>query len=250
MANIYFEKMHASICDAATQPTPATKDRPQWWIDSNYYNKEYASPTLGDRHRMNSTIKSCPAIADSLSMGYILYLPLDIEIDATDEETLSWRVPHFLQETASIFNDNSTAERDFASAHSPDQLEKLSIPDAYHRVPFKINTYFGIKTDPGYSIWVTHPMYNWDLPFTVLDGIIDSDAITARFPYPMLIKKGFVGVIKKGTPLIQVIPFRRENFQSHTIDFDKEDAVSKIADLQSQQIMPYRKLFWERKNFK
>jgi hypothetical protein len=250
MPNIYFEKMHPQICDAVNQPTPATKVRPLWWVDSNYYNQEFASPIYGDRHRMNSTIKGCPAIADSLSMGYILFSPLDIEIDATDETSLHWRVPNFLHETASIFNEGSTAERDFASAHSPDQLEKLKIPEEYHRVPFKINTYFGIKTEPQYSIWVTHPMYNWDLPFRVLDGIIDSDKITARFPYPMLIKKGFSGIIPRNTPLIQVIPFKRESFESQTIDFDKDDAISKISDLQSDQIMPYRKLFWERKNFK
>lgn len=199
---------------------------------------------------MNSTIKSCPAIADSLSMGYILSLPLDIEIDATDDKFLQWRVPQFLSDAVSIFNDNHNGEKDFASAHAIEQLEKLQVPEGYHPVPFKINTYFGIKTDPGYSIWVTHPMYNWDLPFTVLDGIIDSDKITARFPYPLLVKKGFYGIIPKNTPLIQVIPFKRENYESHTIDFDKDDAVSKISDLQSDQIMPYRKLFWERKNFK
>ena len=240
--------MHPEICDNVRQPEPATKAKPDWWHESDYYDLSRPHHVYGEKHRFNSTIKSCPAIADTLSMGYILFLPLDIEIDATDDVYLKWRVPAFLK-NHSIFSDES-GEKDFAGAHASEQLQKLSPPEGYHRVPFKINTYFGIKTDPGYSVWVTHPMYNWDLPFTVMDGIIDTDKITSRFPYPLFVKKGFNGVIPKNTPLIQVIPFKREEFELEFTDFNKEDTHNLIKKLQSEQIMSYRKHFWERKSFK
>lgn len=241
--------MNPDICDQAHPPVPAFKKKPQWWVDSDFYAKEFASPIYGDRHRRNSTIKSCPAVSDAISMGYLMFMPMDLEVDATDEKYLYWRFPKYFSESESIFG-KSTAETDFAAAHDPIQIQKMSVPEGYHRVPFKINTYFGIKTEEGYSTWVTHPMYHDDLPFRILDGIIDTDAIASRFPYPMFIKQGFKGIIKKNTPLIQVIPFKRENFEAEFIDFDRNDAEQKIAQLQSDQIMPYKKMFWRRKSFR
>ena len=247
MPKIYFEKMHP-LCDFAKLPEPASKVKPQWWYDSRYYAPEFANEEYGEKSRYNSTIKNCPAIADAISFGYMLFTPIDIEIDATDESEIKYRFPRRVDEYESIFNQRH-AIRDIIGSHYKEQVEKYIVPEEYHQIPFKINTLFGIKTDPGYSCWITHPMHNLDLPYLTMSGIVDTDKVTSRYPYPVFIKKGFSGIIKSGTPLLQVIPFKREDYEAEIIDFDKEDAGRVQEILASDQITPYRKNFWSRKRF-
>jgi hypothetical protein len=247
MPKIYFEKMHP-LCEFAKPPEPANKVKPQWWYDSRYYAPEFASEKYGDKSRYNSTIKNCPAIADAISFGYILFTPIDIEIDATNEDEIKYRFKNSVEQYDSIF-EQGHAIRDIIGSHYKEQVEQYAVPDEYHKIPFKINTLFGIKTDPGYSCWITHPMHNLDLPYFVLSGIVDTDKVTSRYPYPLFIRKGFKGVISAGTPLIQVIPFKREDYEAEIIDFDQEDVKRVQQILSSDQITPYRKNFWSRKRF-
>ena len=87
------------------------------------------------------------------------------------------------------------------------------------------------------------------MPFRIFDAIVDTDVYPARFPYAFLIKNDFKGIIKAGTPLIQVIPFKREDFISEIIDANYEEIKTQQNVAFSRFSGAYRKLFWKRKKF-
>ncbi|NBU22879.1 MAG: hypothetical protein EBS38_03055 [Actinobacteria bacterium] len=67
-----------------------------------------------------------------------------------------------------------------------------------------------IELPSGYSLLVTHPNNRFDLPFLTLSGIVDADGLMTSGRLPFFIKSGFSGVIPKGTPICQILPFKRE----------------------------------------
>ena len=67
----------------------------------------------------------------------------------------------------------------------------------------------------------------------------------------MWIKQGFEGVIEKGTPMFQIIPFKREDWKAE-FDFYPENKYQTITDktFNSTLINHYIKHIWSRKTFK
>ena len=54
-----------------------------------------------------------------------------------------------------------------------------------------------------------------DLPFSTFSGIVDTDKHPMCISFPFLIRKDFNGILKKGTPIAQCIPIKRENFMAY-----------------------------------
>ena len=244
MPKIYFETLNKQICTNAKKPTPARMGVADWWKDMDRYNYDIESEiTARFPHRDFSTARSCPALNDAFNFGYILYNPLDAYIDATEEDSISWYVPEI---NLSVMDSD---DQSYIGIHLQKQFKTLKNDSSFHKHALKLNTFFGIRTESGYSSWITHPIGRNDLPFRMLDGIIDTDKHVARFPYGFFIKKGFKGVIKAGTPLIQVIPFRREDFISEIVDSDHERARSESISINLLFTNFYRKFYWTRKKF-
>jgi len=50
--------------------------------------------------------------------------------------------------------------------------------------------------------------------FTILPGVVDTDTYTAPVNFPFVLNDiNFEGIIPAGTPIAQVIPFQREEWQ-------------------------------------
>jgi hypothetical protein len=246
MAKIYFEILNKDVCNYSKKPTPATMSLPEWWKKMKKHNFDiFTDLPLEVASFQNATIRSCPAVNDSFNFGYMLYIPLDVYIDATKEDEISWYVPDV---NLSIYGDKKS--KDYIGFHDNSKMVGFKNDEVFHKHAIKLNTFFGIKTEKGYSTWVTHPIGRNDLPFKMIDGIIDTDKFPSRFPYAMFIKKGFKGIIKKDTPLVQIIPFKRESFEAEFIDSDLEDIRSIEAGTRAVFLNGYKKLFWSRKIFK
>jgi hypothetical protein len=78
--------------------------------------------------------------------------------------------------------------------------------------PCKFHNYWTIRTPPGWSCLFLPPLNRPDSPFECLAGIVDTDtyASPVHFPFFATAADG-LHVVEKGTPLVQVIPFRRGN---------------------------------------
>lgn len=235
MQKIYFELLDKDLEGLTKYPQPAILSRPSWWKD---IPKKMDRGSDLPKEFGVGTIRSCPAVSDAIGFGYTMFLPTDVYIDNSDEENFEW-----------LFVSNAIKEEfQYIEYQHVDQLKGYD-RDNFSKNLLKINSLFGVKTDPGYSCWFTHPMHRLDLPFRILDAIVDTDKFPANKPYACLIKKNFKGIIPAGTPLVHVIPFKREDFSMEITDFNKVE-MDKLAAAKSMFFSSgYKKLFWSRKKF-
>jgi len=130
--------------------------------------------------------------------------------------------------------------------------QKLPAPSGFENQLFDWKRYWIPHTPKGYSCLYTAPMYHTDLPFFTLPGVVDSDVYSgAGLHSPgFFIKKGFEGLIPAGTPLYQIIPFKREDWEKEIVFEEYQDLVINTR-LRSQTKFfdNYKKLFWRKKKY-
>jgi hypothetical protein len=199
-------------------PTPIKNHVPDWYKDSEMHDFSGA-PGL----------KKCIPFLDSMLSGYALTIWEDIEI--------------FQDSNSFKIQDNSIINERISEIGS-----KIPIPDEYMSNHFVWSGKWGMQVPQGYSVLITHPINRLDLPFLTLSGIIDSDTWIPPGNIPFFLKKGFSGVIPKGTPFAHVFPYKREVW-SMEIDsaFNPDDFFYDIKDGSIEGY--YKKKFWERKRY-
>ncbi|CAB4171843.1 hypothetical protein UFOVP929_24 [uncultured Caudovirales phage] len=208
MPEIVFTPTNKDASQRFLPPRPASEFLPQWYKDQSTLTSE--SMTVGDNGILNSTIKRCMPILDDMMAGYIICLSSDILVSLEEDGNprVNWSV---------------TNCPGFISSHSSQQVSCVPMPEEYSPFPLKFENFYRITTPPGYSCLFKHPTWiNPAAPFMCFSGIVDTDAHPIPVFFPFLIKKGFTGVIEMGTPIMQVIPFKRENWDSRVEGEDNE----------------------------
>lgn len=176
---------------------PAKEYIPSWYKKSKSFvgGKQIINNTteLGGK-----TFKLCIPFFDAMTSGYIIELAQDLQIIKDENKVLfSWGAQeHVLMEVRDI-----------------NSLQEFPIPEEYCTIAFAWKFDYYIKTPKNYSILITHPFNALDLPFTTNTAIVDSDGILRRGNLPFLLKQNFEGIIPKGTPIAQIIPFKREKWK-------------------------------------
>lgn len=249
MPNIYFESMTPYFSDIIKKPSPSIYSVPKEWknlpkVIDHSENVLSAGNIMADilPDLTSKTRRMCPAINDSFNFGYVIYCPVDIFIDSTDENSL------IVQEAIDISPPNI-----YSMAHPIiEQKEVIDYAksDFYHDHLLKIFTTFSVRTDPGYSCWFTAPISHPNLAVRAIDGIVDTDVFPADHPIPFLVKKNFKSILPAGTPILQIIPFKREDF--YMVDdctFDFNEAEKRTVKIKSMFKNSYKKNFWKRKKF-
>lgn len=218
-------------------PTPAIDALPEWYKKANPYldgAKKYKMEPSG---APNFTFKKCSPIFDSLSMGYFMYLTNDLYIDA--QETNGWRVQWR----------SANAEQKVVTQHALNQVAQYPYDRQYfYDSVLKFENHLVIKTPRGYSCLFVAPMHRNDLPFTIVPGVVDTDRYKLPISFPFLLRETFTGMIPAGTPIVQVIPFRREAWKM------KIGAPVDITQVRAQFFSIahsfYRKRIWVRKQYR
>jgi len=212
------------------QPKSASKLVPDWYKNMESYIGKEKKP-MGDAST-SATIKRCMPVLDAITAGYIIESPADVWVSKKDEsQWFEW------------------SDFGLISFHPIEQA-----PEHPVRKPFpypKWNNPWAITTPKGYSTLFIQPMHRESI-FTILPGVVDTDTYTASVNFPFVINDPtFEGLIPKGTPIAQVIPFKRDswNMQIGTKeDFNNQNKVSK--KLQSKFFDRYKSMFWTRKEYK
>ena len=110
-----------------------------------------------------------------------------------------------------LFKVGTSYLRPLASAHYSYQIK--GSPDE-HKAIVKFHTMWCVRTSPGYSCLFIPPL-NRHSDFTVFSGVIDTDKFYQQISPPAVFTRPDGNfIIPKGTPIVQVIPFRREKFTS------------------------------------
>ena len=108
-----------------------------------------------------------------------------------------------------------------------------------------------IKTPPGYSCLFIHPMNRREERWKIIEGVVDTDTYINVINFPFILKKTDEQfLIKKGEPMVQIIPFKRESWKMWS-GFYLEKLHSKTLNLLDSEWMDrYKKMFWQKKTFK
>ncbi len=216
-------------------PKPASTFIPQWFKDM----PEKVDPSLKDKllpsTNLNSTLKHCSPFLDSLTAGYIIPLPADVQVsNEPGSHKFSWGTTFRLVEP-----------------HIIEQAPTLPCPKEYDLVPYKWVGTHVIQTPPGYSVLITHPLNQTDLPFWSFSGVVDTDTYSfSSVSFPFYIRKDFEGIIKKGTPIAQIIPFKREDWVSEVIPYTNNKDIKHATDLLKSTIdRAYKTKYWHKKKY-
>ena len=230
---IALDKHAFEICP---KPFPASQGLPTWWKDATPYIKGEDNPDgkklIIKNAETNASFKKCTPMLDMLTSGYIIPLWSDVHVKINNNlPEISWRV------SKNVFE-----------LHPGQEVE---IPDGYQKTTFKFLNQWTPKLPKGYSaLIIPCPGYQ-NLPFRPISAIIDYDKTThALFP-PVYLKENFEGIVEKGTPMFQIIPFKRNNWiSSFSFLKDGEDLITIDRDIKATIVNNYVKNFWEKKSYK
>jgi hypothetical protein len=114
-----------------------------------------------------------------------------------------------------------------------------------------------IKTPPGVSCMFVHPQHQGINKWEILSGVVDTDSYQTNVLFPCLLKvqPGDEFIIEAGSPMVQVIPFKRETWThsvSHKMTEDQEIEFRQ-ADLKIEGTLGrgrYKTWFWNKKDYK
>ena len=98
-------------------------------------------------------------------------------------------------------------------------------------------------------MWITHPSHRYDLPFTTINGFVDTDLYPNRLVLPFFIKDGFEGIIKEGTPIAQIIPIKRDNWKSIENNFSNQESLNMENYPKINLLRTYKNKYWSKKNY-
>jgi hypothetical protein len=223
-----------------TKPYPAVKSIPQWFRDQGPYEAHPYDQSVDDgkvhvRGRTaNATFKKCTPLLDGMSAGYIVPLWADVEVVVDEIPSIYWKTNH-----------------DVFMAHGQN-TRKMTPPPGYNSQVYKYLNCWIPQTPKGYSCLVTSPFGHNDLPFKAIPAVVDTDRSTLELIFPVWVKNDFNGIVEKGTPIAQIIPFKRDDWES-TFDYYENGQYYNIVDEQNFNttiVGHYIKNHWSKKKFK
>lgn len=194
-------------------PKPAFLELPSWFKHLKETTPEAPS-----------TIRMCKPFFDSLSAGYFIKAFKDITIETFDNlgqedfrDTTDTLPEHIAMKYGMQQNIGTN------NYHHKMQLGK-ECPFHKHnndRSYFKYVNPWYIFTPPGYSCLFVPILNEINKDFYTLSGIVETDTYhEVNFPMILFNKNT---TIKKGTPIVQVIPFKRENWKLEIGELNKKD---------------------------
>lgn len=189
-------------------PVPAIKKAPDFY--------KAIRPQNGSRPDMG-TVKRCVPFLDALSSGFIISAWSDFYVIAHDD-TLQFTFPRNFPLQATVQHHENVQ----FSGHP---LEEKP----YGKIIMKFMSPWVIETAPGYSCLFTSPLNHLETRIKILDGVVDTDTYHSNVNFPFLWTGGSGEFyIQKGTPLVQVIPHKRETFtlEVGTTDVDRRKNVN------------------------
>ena len=87
--------------------------------------------------------------------------------------------------------------------------------------------------------------------FDIIAGVVDTDTYINIINFPFILRKRDKQfLIKKGEPMVQVIPYKRDSWKMWS-GFYLEKAHSKVLSLlNTKWVDKYKTMFWSKKSYK
>jgi hypothetical protein len=215
------------------EPGPSSRFLPEWYKSAQSYFNDEKKPRVNQPY---VTVKRCVPVFDALTAGYIVVLNRDLYCEQIEQGPyFHWRV-------------EGEGDQEVITQHHEYQVQNH--PDNNLGYQLKIENPWIVKTEPGYSCMILPPMHR-DNQIIVLPGIVDTDSYYEKINLPFNLKdKNFEGMIPAGTPIAQIIPFKRESYKMEIVSLDKTRSILNQKTVASKLFDAYRNTFWFRKEYK
>ncbi len=188
-------------------PVPAKAALPAWFRQLPGIDSDQLSATNNAL-----TIKRCMPFLDAMTAGWVIPLAATVRLEISNgggEVTAGWEF-----------------DRTMVSNHGAHQV---SGHPRSPRPPMKFHNYWTIRTAPGWSVLVMPALNRPSAVVEVLSGVVDTDGYTSPINFPFVaIGTDGVHTLTQGTPLVQVIPFRRTDL--HVAGVVRTETTDEAAD--------------------
>ena len=207
-------------------PLPAARGIPEWMKEMSPQ-----APAELTRFRETSTVKRCMPFLDAMTCGYVIPVCADIQFFLRDEHHLE------IETTEPMIG-----------TQNPAQILESPMADS---PVFKFNNVCLIKTPPGYSTLFLPLLNQFTLPFQILAGLVDTDTYYQQVNFPSIcrMKPGERFHLKKGTPIAQAIPMKREAWETEIGTIDRAHFDEAGQELRGNS-HAYREDYWSRKSYR
>jgi len=188
------------------RPVPAHKFIPEWWKNAPYSHSE-------SRYNLeDGLVKQCPMFPELFSSGYILPMWADTVLSLKDGR---WSAKCGKKDSPfqiGLFGNDQFV--DYANyrfnGFSPKAVFQFVNP-------------WEIKTTKGYSVFQFPLFYHFNNDFSVLPGTYDAHAVETD-----KLEVAYFGdqeeiFIKRGTPLVHYIPYKKEKIDYIIRDSNEKD---------------------------
>ena len=223
---IEFIATNNEMVDVWPHPKPSTHFVPEEYKKLHRYEKNnFHEPT----------VKTCIPFLDSLTAGYIIPFDQDYVVDPVEED---------FSVTA------ANKQQGGVGFHDGIQLPPEWSKNAVKKAGKFINKWL-IKTPPGYSCLFIHPMNRSEDRWKIIEGVVDTDSYINVINFPFILnERNKQFMIKKGDPMVQVIPFKRESWKMWSGFYIEKKHKATLDLLSSKWVDRYKTMFWKKKNFR
>jgi hypothetical protein len=230
-------------------PTPIKLNIPEWYKKLEHFEH-------------NKTIKGCMPFLDSLTSGYLLKMPQDFNIrhnvDNKDEKGNEFKdsfQTFGLHDMAQVLGARFINLNSGVDLHFTKQLKGSPFIEKNKNLPFyKIINPWKIKTPKGYSCLFVSPLNNSDDRFSIISGIVDTDTFPNEINFPIIINGDKYPIlettIKKGTPYVQIIPFKRDSWKMITRPRKQKEIQNSRLFYGLKLLNIYKDKYWNKKSWK
>ena len=224
------------LIDGIPHPIAASKMMPEWF-------KKLSRDIEGQDKSDSGTVKRCIPVLDAMSLGYIIPLWADLHVKVSDAYILYDHGDNIID----IVKEMSESPEDAVGMEHNSgvviaKVEKTNEPYIWCKFPEQFDPYGG--GDMSNHSWQQMGELCDLKKFTLVDT--DTYKTKVNFPYVWTGSTTGEWIIPKGTPLVQVIPFKRKKLNLH-MGFTDQFAEAKInAKLSSVMFDRYRRLFWHK----
>lgn len=210
------------------KPVLAKTVLPDWWKTMKIQEMT--------RFTRQHTIRSCPAMDDWVKSGWYLLANKDIRVicgkdrDGQDTDHESF-VTEDIEGTG--YSSPPHPREQFGNVFNFLGKNRAPIRDA-----FKMKNPWNIITPKGYSCFYIDPFLHQNEFFATWPGIIDTDKFNKNMDNAQIIfypKVDHSFTILKGTPLCQIIPFKREKWVASYQFRDVDDYIKNLSHVTSEQ---------------
>ena len=223
---ITFCATNKDMLDIWPHPKPASRFIPNEYKKlERFENKNFFAPT----------VKTCIPFLDSMTAGYIIPFDQDYLVNPVDNDF--------------TITPANKEQGDFGYHN------KAQLPKEWHKTTGEaagkfINKWL-IKTPPGCSCLFIHPMNRLEERWKIIEGVVDTDNYVNTINFPFILKKRDEQfLIKKGEPMVQVIPFKRESWKMWSGFYMEKLHGKTLNILSSEWVDKYKQMFWSKKKFK